>query len=512
MKYGIGLIGGMRTRAGTIPAYKQIIPIFVDQAFIILMSLINTAMIASSGVAAVSAVSMVDSLNIFLINVFVAVATGGTVIVVQYKGSGNQNMVSRVASQAISAVAILAVILGVVVIAFHTSVLNILFGQADAEVFENTRTYLIGSCISYPFIAIFQAVTGALREMAETKACLGLLLIMNLTYLGLNILLISVLHMGVMGLVISVITARVLGMIISLVYIIKMNQSLQYRLRHALHLDSLSHIRNSIRKIEDKHNRLFFWCMFSDIVRKYSNSRSSTYKLHTKTEEDINRFENNSVNDFIKAIETNWDKYNKNFHSFTLYKGNTLSLMNQFRENQFDICITSPPYGDNNTTVPYGQFSMLPLYWIDSKDLELEGWEFDNYSTIDSKSLGGAFSLGRDGKVGSSLLNPYLLLISPEKQKKVLRFFSDYFIFLDQISMVTSTHIIMTLGNRTVDGIKINLTEITVQYLTHKGFIKREILERDILSKRIPKKVSSVKSKPVSSMNKEYVIVMDKIS
>ncbi|MNT33692.1 hypothetical protein D3C72_1696330 [compost metagenome] len=186
--------------------------------------------------------------------------------------------------------------------------------------------------------------------------------------------------------------------------------------------------------------------------------------------------------------------------------------MNQFRENQFDICITSPPYGDNNTTVPYGQFSMLPLYWIDSKDLELEGWEFDNYSTIDSKSLGGAFSLGRDGKVGSSLLNPYLLLISPEKQKKVLRFFSDYFIFLDQISMVTSTHIIMTLGNRTVDGIKINLTEITVQYLTHKGFIKREILERDILSKRIPKKVSSVKSKPVSSMNKEYVIVMDKIS
>ncbi|WP_213619994.1 MATE family efflux transporter [Paenibacillus sp. J22TS3] len=221
--------------------YKQIIgiivPIFVDQAFIILMSLINTAMIASSGVAAVSAVSMVDSLNIFLINVFVAVATGGTVIVAQYKGSGNQNMVSKAASQAISAVAILAVMLGIVVIAFHTSVLNVLFGQADAEVFQNARVYLIGSCISYPFIAIFQAVAGALRGMAETKACLGLSLIMNLTYLGLNILLISVLHMGVMGLVISVITARVLGMIISLVYIIKMNQSLQYRLRHALQLD-----------------------------------------------------------------------------------------------------------------------------------------------------------------------------------------------------------------------------------------------------------------------------------
>ena len=73
--------------------YKQIIsiiiPVLVDQAFLVLMSLLNMAMISSSGVAAVSAVSMVDSLNIFLVNVFIAVATGGTVIVAQYKGSGN---------------------------------------------------------------------------------------------------------------------------------------------------------------------------------------------------------------------------------------------------------------------------------------------------------------------------------------------------------------------------------------------------------------------------------------
>jgi hypothetical protein len=52
-------------------------------------------MISAAGVAAVRAVSMVDSLNIFLVNVFIAVATGGTVIVAQYKGSGNPEMVSK---------------------------------------------------------------------------------------------------------------------------------------------------------------------------------------------------------------------------------------------------------------------------------------------------------------------------------------------------------------------------------------------------------------------------------
>ncbi len=221
--------------------YKQIIaiiiPIFVDQAFIILMSLINTAMIASSGVAAVSAVSMVDSLNIFLVNVFIAVATGGTVIVAQYKGSGNQEMVSKSAAQAITAVAIISVLLCVFVIAFHTPVLNLLFGQADAEVFRNARIYLIGSCISYPFIAIFQAVTGALRGVADTKACLGLSLILNLTYLLLNVLFITVFDMGIVGLIISLIAARVLGMAVSLFYMIRMNHTLLYKIKDALKFD-----------------------------------------------------------------------------------------------------------------------------------------------------------------------------------------------------------------------------------------------------------------------------------
>jgi len=221
--------------------YKQIIaiiiPIFVDQAFIILMSLLNTAMISSSGVAAVSAVSMVDSLNIFLVNVFVAVATGGTVIVAQYKGRGNADMVSKSAAQAISAVALLSILISAVVIIFHNPTLNLLFGRAEADVLDNARIFLIGSCLTYPFIAIFQAVTGALRGVAETKACLGLSFIMNLTYLFLNILFITVLDMGVVGLIISMLTARVLGMVISLIYLLKINQTLQFRIQNALKLD-----------------------------------------------------------------------------------------------------------------------------------------------------------------------------------------------------------------------------------------------------------------------------------
>ncbi|WP_018661665.1 MATE family efflux transporter [Heyndrickxia acidiproducens] len=221
--------------------YKEIIaiiiPIFVDQAFLILMSFLNTAMISSAGVAAVSAVSMVDSLNIFLVNVFIAVATGGTVIVAQYKGIGNKEMVSKTATQAISAVTIFSVLLSAFVIIFNTPTLNLLFGKADADVFHNAKLYLIGSCISYPFIAIFQAVLGGLRGVGETKPCLGLSLFMNLTNTVLNVILITVFHMGVIGLVSSIIFARLLGMIASIIYVSKYNETIRFKMKNALHLD-----------------------------------------------------------------------------------------------------------------------------------------------------------------------------------------------------------------------------------------------------------------------------------
>ena len=224
--------------SGSSMDYKQIfaiiIPIFVDSAFVVLMAIMNTAMISSSGVAAVSAVSMVDSISMFILNLFVAIATGGTVIVAQYKGSGNDEMVSKAASQAIATVALISVLISAGMIVFHVSALSLLFGNADAEVLHNAKIFLIGSCISYPFMAIYQAVTGALRGVAETKACLILSFILNVSYLLLNIVLVKGFDLGIVGLSISLILARVLGMVVSVLYLLRYNQTLRFKLKHLL--------------------------------------------------------------------------------------------------------------------------------------------------------------------------------------------------------------------------------------------------------------------------------------
>ncbi|ULO07386.1 MATE family efflux transporter [Paenibacillus sp. 19GGS1-52] len=221
--------------------YHQIIalfiPLLIDQAFLVGLNLVNTAMISSSGVAAISAVNMIDSLNIFLISVFIAVSTGGTVVVAQYKGSGNNPMVSKATAGTVSSVSLLAICIGVFGILFHNSLLNLLFGAASPDVMVHARTYLIGSCLSYLGIAVVEAVCGALRGIGRMKASLMLSLIMNLTYVLLNVVFINVLHMSVLGMAISANVSRYLAAGCAIFYLLRLDNNLQVKLRDMLVLN-----------------------------------------------------------------------------------------------------------------------------------------------------------------------------------------------------------------------------------------------------------------------------------
>ena len=230
-----------RSFSGQTLDYKQIfailLPLFIDQAFLNSMNLLNTAMISSSGVSAVSAVNMVDSLNIFLVNVFIAVATGGTIIVAQYKGREDMSMVSKAVASSVSGVFLLASFIGVFVFAFHEPLLQQLFGGAQADVFSNARIYLIGSCLSYAGISVMEAVCGALRGLGETRSSLLLMVVMNLSYVLLNLLLIRGFNMGVTGMVISMNLSRYMAGILAVFFLVRRNKFFLFRLRDLLHLD-----------------------------------------------------------------------------------------------------------------------------------------------------------------------------------------------------------------------------------------------------------------------------------
>lgn len=183
-------------------------PVIFDQFFLIAFNFINTAMISSSGEAAISAVNMVGSVNVFLIQIFVAVGLGGTVLISQYFGRKKYQMIGKVVNGTFYGAILVATILAIIFLLAHNVILKLLFGDAEPIVMKNAQLYMVGVLLSYPFEATVEGTNGSLRGIGRTKNSLQLSLTMNMLNLIFNFIFINYLKMGVLGLVISLNISR----------------------------------------------------------------------------------------------------------------------------------------------------------------------------------------------------------------------------------------------------------------------------------------------------------------
>lgn len=276
--------------------------------------------------------------------------------------------------------------------------------------------------------------------------------------------------------------------------------------------DSLSKIRAVIMEESNQWVRKFLWICFSEVIYSHSNDRTSTFKLHVKKEEDIANITDNCIAYFLKNI-----KMKEHFLTFskvpktTIYSGDSLEELVKLDNDSVDIICTSPPYGDNGTTVTYGQATVLFLKWIDISDLSCDEEMLSNYSKIDSFSMGGINSSNSFPDIAAA--NKYINSITKEKRKKVERFISDYYEVLSQLSRVLMKggYMLFTVGNRRVDGIEQPLDKITQEIFLKLGLKEEKLFKRNILSKKMPAKLSYVKDKgAVKSMAQETILIFKK--
>lgn len=223
---------------------KILFPLLVEQILAVALGMFDSMMVSSVGEAAVSGVSLVDSISILLINVFSALATGGAVVCSQFLGHKDEAGARDSAKQLYYAVFAVSSALMLIALAFSGNILRFVFGKVEADVMAYAKTYFIITAISYPFLGIYNGGAALFRAMGNSKISLYVSFSMNLLNVIGNALLIHVFDMEVAGAAISTLVARIFGAAVMLV--------LSHNRKNVIYVDNILRFRPSfpiIRRI-----------------------------------------------------------------------------------------------------------------------------------------------------------------------------------------------------------------------------------------------------------------------
>ena len=207
--------------------FTLIWPLLLEQTLSVTMGMADTLMVAGVGEAAVSSVSLVDSLNILIIQILSALATGGAVIASQYLGRRDEENASRSAAQLYSVLGISTVAVGVVCMLLSRLILRMVFGSIDEDVMRFAQQYFLISAVSYPFIGLYNGGAALFRAQGNSRISMLASLVMNVINIAGNALLIYGFGMGVIGAAL----ATLIGRVFAAVFILWQNQDLHNPLR-----------------------------------------------------------------------------------------------------------------------------------------------------------------------------------------------------------------------------------------------------------------------------------------
>ena len=211
---------------------KLVIPLIIEQILMVTVGMADGIMVARVGEAAVSGVSIVDSINILLIGLLSAMATGGAVVSSQFLGQKNEKNASQAGEQLIVSNLILAVIVMVITLIGRNLILDLLFHGVDPDVMKNARIYFFYSALSYPFLAVYSACAALFRSMGNSKISMKISIVANLINIFGNAILIFGFKMGVAGAAIATLVSRIFSSV--MLFILVNNKELPIHISNIL--------------------------------------------------------------------------------------------------------------------------------------------------------------------------------------------------------------------------------------------------------------------------------------
>ena len=223
---------------------RLIIPLIVDQFLQVAVGLSDSIMVARVGEAAVSGVSLVDTVMLLIINIFTALATGGAVIAGQYLGRKDPKIGCEATAQLFNFTFLFSIFIMILGYLGQNVILYHVFGKIEPEVMKDSRTYLLIVLSSIPMIAMYNAGAAIFRAMGNSNVAMKTSLLMNSINVFGNALLIFGFHRGVEGVAIPTVVSRGVACVVILVLLNDQKHEL-----HILHPYPFKIKWNVLRKI-----------------------------------------------------------------------------------------------------------------------------------------------------------------------------------------------------------------------------------------------------------------------
>lgn len=193
---------------------RLLVPLVIEQFLAVTVGIADTMMVSVAGEAAISGVSLVDMVNILLINIFAALATGGAVVISQFLGAKQTEKAKESAGQLFGLAGLAGCGIMALVLVFAKPLLHLLFGNVEADVMAAALLYLQISALSFPFLALYNAGAALFRSLGDSGVSMRISVIMNVVNVIGNAVLVFGFHMGVAGVALPSLVGRALAAVL----------------------------------------------------------------------------------------------------------------------------------------------------------------------------------------------------------------------------------------------------------------------------------------------------------
>ncbi|MBR5561128.1 MAG: hypothetical protein IKU73_06925 [Clostridia bacterium] len=219
--------------------YRQLRGMFftlvIDQFFIIFINMMSTAMVSSTGEAAIAAANMVGSINSIVAIVFNSFAVGGSIVIARAKGHGDDHGIRNAIGGTIALCGMTALVLCAGLLTFASLLVNSLYPAAEPLLVAYSIRYMRLIAISFIPYAVFNAVFNAFRSLGDTRSSLFLTVVINVVHLVCSFVFINIMKMGIDGAGYSYIVARLIGATLAVVWVLFIHNEHSMRPKHLLH-------------------------------------------------------------------------------------------------------------------------------------------------------------------------------------------------------------------------------------------------------------------------------------